>query len=305
MPELKRKKSHKRLSNAMVFLLVFFIFLLVFGGICLWAVVQINHDRGSSDPSTPSSSGEPVFTASDARSLLVITVDDDAPQGFIAVRSDPANARLRTMAIPRDTELYEGTEAYRLWELYQARGVIATQAALESLTGIAFDNYAIITYENIERLITYLENGVYITLSENLEYSGEGYFISMEGGPRSLTAPQVVNVLRYPAWQGGRRQKANIQAQMLAAILNQYLTEARIATGDKDFSTIVNLLQSDIRVSHFASAKAGLDDLSRQNKEGNICETMVFEGEFVGNGDLLRFYAASDIQDILRPIFGG
>ena len=39
MPSLKRKKSHKRLSNALVFLVAFLLFLLLFGGLCLWAVV--------------------------------------------------------------------------------------------------------------------------------------------------------------------------------------------------------------------------------------------------------------------------
>ena len=305
MPALKRKKSYKRLSNAMIFLLAFLVFLLVFGGLCLWAVVQINQDRKSTvSSSSPSSSDELIFTQDDARTLLLITVDGEDPQGFVAVRFDPANSRFRTMAIPRDTEVYEGATPYRLWELYKEKGIAGTETALETLTGIHFDNYASITYTGIERLVTYLGNGVYITLSENLEYTGEGYFINMEGGPRSLTAPQVVNVLRYPAWHGGRRQKAGIQAQMVSAVINQYMIQSRIATGDKDFGAIVNMIQSDIHVSHFTSAKPGLDALSKRNTEGTISEEITFEGEFVGSGDQIRFYAADDIQAKLEPVFG-
>ena len=115
MPALKRKKNHKRLSNAMIFLLAFLVFLLVFGGLCLWAVVQINQDRKpTASSSSPSSSDELIFTPDDARTLLLITVDGDDPQGFVAVRFDPANSRFRTMAIPRDTEVYEGATPYRL-----------------------------------------------------------------------------------------------------------------------------------------------------------------------------------------------
>ena len=151
--------------------------------------------------SSPSSSDELIFTQDDARTLLLITVDGEEPQGFVAVRFDPANSRFRTMAIPRDTEVYEGATPYRLWELYKEKGIAGTETALETLMGIHFDNYASITYTGIERLVTYLGNGVYITLSENLEYTGEGYFINMEGGCLLYTSRF------YPFFRVGGQQK--------------------------------------------------------------------------------------------------
>lgn len=51
----------------------------------------------------------------------------------------------------------------------------------------------------------YFGNGVIFDIPENLSYqdTGTGYFIEMDGGRRTLTAPQMLNVLRYPQWNGG------------------------------------------------------------------------------------------------------
>ena len=104
MPSLKRKKSHKRLSNALVFLVAFLLFLLLFGGLCLWAVVKINQERQSTqDPTTSVTEEGPIFSEEDAKTLLLVTTDAGEAQGFVAVRMDPAAGRISTMAFPRET----------------------------------------------------------------------------------------------------------------------------------------------------------------------------------------------------------
>lgn len=306
MPSLKRKKSHKRLSNALVFLVAFLLFLLVFGGLCLWAVVKINQDRQSSqNPGSSLSEEGPVFSGDDAKTLLLVTTDMGEAQGFVTVRIDPAAGRITTMAFPRETAVESGTDTYRLYELFASQGVVGVRDSLAALTGLSFDNYAVITYNNIEKLVTYLGDGLLTELPENLDYNADGYFIKLEAGTRVLTAPQVANVLRYPNWQGGKKQKAAIQAQLTASLINQYLIPARQSTADTDFSTIVNLLQSDIRVSHYNAAKAGLDYLGTLNKSnGAVCAAAAFPGEFVGSGSQLRFYADDQVREQLRPVWG-
>ena len=97
MPSLKRKKSHKRLSNALVFLVAFLLFLLLFGGLCLWAVVKINQERQSTqDPITSVTEEGPIFSEEDAKTLLLVTTDAGEAQGFVAVRMDPAAGRITT-----------------------------------------------------------------------------------------------------------------------------------------------------------------------------------------------------------------
>ena len=53
----EKKKTKRRMSNALIFLLAFIVFLLVFGGLCLWAVVKINEERLAGESSGLSPAG--------------------------------------------------------------------------------------------------------------------------------------------------------------------------------------------------------------------------------------------------------
>ena len=53
-----------------------------------------------------------------------------------------------------------------------------------------------------------LESGK--TLSVKLESSANNFSLKLTGGSRNLTPSQVVDVMRYPNWHGGRKQQADI-----------------------------------------------------------------------------------------------
>lgn len=300
-----KKKKHQKLNSVIVFLIAFVLFLLVFGGLCLWAFVRINEERRgeASEPASVVSQAGPVFTEEDAGNLLVVTVDDSAARGFIVVHSDPLNTRIRTLAVPRETAVDVGTEQQRLFELYAKQGVQEAEAAVGRLLGLEFGNYAVITYENVEKYISRLSDGLIFTLPEDLNYQDpEGKAsIKLEGGPRTLTASQVVNVMRYPNWYGGRKQQADVQAQLLAALINQYLLPARDL--QSDFETLTGVIQSDIKISHFTKAKTGLEYLASRNTEGAICSSVSLEGSYVGTGEAIRFEMADSANSSLRIVF--
>lgn len=301
----EKKKSKKRVSNVLVFLLAFVLFLLVFGGLCLWAVVQINEERRSreSADSGLNLSETVAFTEEDARNILIVTTDGGEAQGFVAVRADPSLTRMGAVAFPRDMVVDYETSEIRLYELYREQGIAVTRTALEKTSGVAFDNYAVITYENIERVIDHFEAGLIFMLTEDLDYQGDGLSIQLDGGLKTLSSSQVVDVLRYPNWHGGRKQRAQIQAQITAALINQYMTSSRAEQADGDFSALVNLVNSDILVSHYNEAKPGLAYLASRNT-GDICQVLDLEGEYQGSGDAIRFYAADRVVDRLEAAFG-
>ena len=302
----EKKKKKRRASNLLVFLLAFVIFLVVFGGLCLWAVVKINEERlaGESSAASGFSTSETVtFTQQDARNLLIVTTDGGQARGFVAVRADPSRTRMGAVAFPRDMVVDYGTSEIRLYELYAQEGIAVTRTALEESSGVTFDNYAVITYDNIQKAVDHFESGLIFQLNEDLDNEGDGLSIQLKGGLKTLSSAQVVSVLRYPNWHGGRRQQAQVQAQVAAALINQYLRASRSAQADADFSALVNLVQSDILVSHYTAAKPGLDYLASRN-DGEICQVLTVEGEYQGSGDALRFYAEGQVIDQLKSLFG-
>lgn len=303
----KKKKKHfsKRANNMLVFLLAFITFLVVFGGICLWAVVKINDERRSSEPSSSSSGSETIqFDETDARNLLIVTTDEDQPQGFVVVRTNPAKSRVTTLAVPRDTVVDYKTSEIRLYELAVQQGIPVARDAMTKLFDLKIDNYIVISYENIEKMVDYFESGIILKLDEDLDYRNDKFSVSIDGGLRTLSASQAVKVLRYPVWRGGRKQRADIQAQMTAALMNQYMRSSRQEAADDDFSFLVNLAsKTDILVSHYSSAKTGLAHLAERN-DGSICSAITLPGEYQGSGDAIRYYAADDIQKTLKSSLG-
>ncbi|MDD2361539.1 MAG: LCP family protein [Oscillospiraceae bacterium] len=299
----RRKQRKKKINNIMVFLLAFVLFLVVFGGICLWAVIKINEARQTSEPSSVVSSDEPSFGPEDARTLLIVTTYKGESQGFVAVRANPEKSAVHTLAFPRDTVVDYKTSEIRLHELTDRHGIVVARDALSTLTGISFDNYMVITYDNIEKLITHFESGVIMNINEDLNYRDQDMVVDLDSGLRTLSAAQAVNVLRYPSWNGGRKQQADIQAQMTAALINQYMKASRENKADDDFSFIVNLAaKTDILVPHYKNAKQGLSYLA-ENNDGNLCKSVSFAGGYQGSGKEIRYYAADNIKVSLKSIF--
>ena len=76
-------------------------------------------------------------------------------------------------------------------------------------------------------------------------------------------------------------------------MINQYLTEARKSKADDDFGNIVNLMTTDIRVSHYNESKDALLYLASRNTNADICAVTRVEGEYVGSGAEIRL----EVQD--------
>ncbi len=300
----KSIQARKRTNNVVVFLLAFVVFLIVFGGICLWAVIKINQERRSAESSISSDLSDTVqFDNNDANNLLIVMVDNGTAQGFVSLRFDPAKSKIRALAIPRDTIVDYKLNEIRLYKLYDEHGAQAARDAFSSLTDIVFDNYLVITYEKIGSLIEHLESDLVITLNENLEYSGDNLSTHISGGRRTLSASQVIDVLRYPAWHGGRIQRSAVQAQIAAALINQYMKPSRQTLADNDFGTIVNLaLKTDILVSHYRNAKEGLAFLAQRN-DGSICTDLTLPGKYEGSGDSIRYYTPENIKEMLQSSY--
>ncbi|MDD3692304.1 MAG: LCP family protein [Oscillospiraceae bacterium] len=302
----KNKSIHarERTNNVIVFLLAFVVFLVVFGGICLWAVIKINQERRSAESPTSSDLSETVqFDDTDANNLMIVMVDNGTAQGFVSLRFDPAKSKISALAIPRDTVVDYKLSEIRLFELYDKHGVQSAKDAFSSLTDIEFDNYYVITYEKIGSLIEHLESDLVMTLNENLEYSDNNLSIHISGGRRTLSAAQVIDILRYPAWRGGRIQRSAIQAQITAALINQYMKPTRKTLADSDFGTIVNLaLKTDILVSHYRNAKAGLAFLAERN-DGSICTDLTLPGKYEGSGNSIRYYTPDNIKEMLQSSY--
>lgn len=303
MPEYRPKKKKKsRAGSVALSLLVFVLFLAIFGGVFLWAIID-NRLPTDGASSTASEEAGPHFTGEDVRWLFIAAQDGSEPRGFVAVRADPQNGRIHAVAVPKETEVADGTTLIRLDELFRKNGVAAAQAAVGNLLGVSFPHYVSMTYANIEKLLQYFDSSLQFTLTEDLDCREGDYFIKMNSGRYTLTPKQAVDILRYPSWQHkGLQQQADIHAEMLAALVNQYMTAGRESQLEADFSKVAELAKTDIRISHFTAYRESLQALAKANG-GAVCTPVSLEGRYVGGGEDKRFAADGAAEQMTR-LFG-
>lgn len=284
----------RSMRNGMTFLVTFVVFLILFGAIMIWGVSEFWRQSHGDEPAEPSPSTAPStgYTDDDTRRLLLVTEEEGAAQGFVVLSAEPAAGRMSAVALPRETVVTQGTQQLRLFELYRERDMATVTEQVAALLDQPIDNWAVFSYDGLQKLITHLGDGVIFTLSEPVSYeTADGITVHMKSGARTLTATQVTDLLRYTDWHGGRGARAQVQAELVAAVVDQYLVPSRFDEEDTDFHTIVNLCRSDIRTSQFVESRDGLLLLARRN-QNDLCRVLSLEGEFVGVGESMRFEPA-------------
>ena len=285
-------RSNRHVRNSTVFLVTFLVFLLLFGGVMFWGVTEFWQQTKEPTPTPESTPSTPVVSP-DYR-LLRVTEEAGEAQGFVVLSAEPSKGRIQVIPLPRETVVTEGVTQARLFEWYQTTDMPTLTQQVGALLGFEIHHWAVLTYENLQRLVTYLGDGVIYTLGESISYQAAGgNTVHMKSGARTLSATQVTDLFRYDAWHSGRRGRADIQGDVLAAIIDQYFVDTRFDEADTDFHTIINWVRSDILTSDFAAARNDLLTLARHNQR-NLCTLRRPAGEFIGVGDAMRFEMAED-----------
>lgn len=284
------KKTGRGMKSSVAFLITFLVFLVLFGGVMIWGVAEFwQQNYGTADEPQPQPTEAPAVRPN--HTLLLITEEAGGAQGFVVLSAEPALARVRVIPVPRETTVTVGVKQSRLFEMYLMDGIPAVTAQISNLLGMDIDHYAVLTYQNLQKYVTYLGDGLIYTLPENISYESAAGTVNMKSGARTLSAAQTVDLLHYTGWHSGRRGCANAQGEIVAALIDQYFVASRFDEADTDFGTLINLVRSDILTSQFAAARDDLYALARHN-ERNVSVLCPPKGEFVGVGDAMRFEMA-------------
>lgn len=299
-----RKTAESLHNGRRTVLLLFVLFFVLFGGLSAWVIWSMSREAAKEADTAPITMAvQDAFTEADTRTLLLITEDEGEAQGFVLVRFDPASNRMRTLALPRETVIAQnGKKEKRLFELYNTQHGAGMEPYIEQLTGFPVDYYAVLSYDGLEELLNLAQDGLAFTLPENLKYDMAGYTIQIGGGMQVLSATQVTDVLRYPAWNGGRPQRTAVQAQVISACINQYFTED-VMQDDRGYEACVAVADTNVlREAYYASREA-LSVMASRNS-GEICQHLTISGEYKGDGGDTRFYLDTSINPAIRSAFG-
>lgn len=285
-------KKRQSSRSGLAFLLTFLVALALFGGLTAWVLVDLWAPADTPSSVTPTTTTAPSVTEQTDRRMLLITEDGGEAQGFVAIAVEPQMGRVRIVPVPRETTVTVGTEQTRLFERYKNTDLGTVTAEVANLLQWDITHYAVISYHALTQFVTYLNEGVIYTLTENISYQNAvGTTVNMAAGARTLSATQVPDVLRYTAWHGGRRARANAQGDIVAALFDQYFTATRLEGNDSDFKKFISLTRSNILTSDYVTAQDTLLAVARRNSF-DISTMTPPKGEFIGIGEAMRFEIA-------------
>jgi len=285
------KKRQKRRSGS-AFLLTFLIALVLFGGLSAWVMIDLLAPADTPTPTAPTTTTAPPVTEHKDLRMLLITEDAGEAQGFVVISIETQMGRVRVVPLPRETTVTTGTEQVRLFEWYRTADLDAVTAGVGDLLDWDLSCYAVMSYHALTQFVTYLNEGVIYTLDENISYTNSvGTTVKMAAGARTLSASQVSDLLRYNAWHGGRRARANVQGDITAALFDQYFTAPRFDEQDSDFKKFISLTRSNILTSDYVTARESLLSVARRNSF-DISKVTPPKGEFIGVGEAMRFEIA-------------
>ncbi len=259
------KRRFRVPSKRMQYILAFSALLLVLVLLFCWMMIHHKLDErqennaSSDNPSSVISAD--AFTAEDEGHLLLIVGDEDATR-FILVNTDPANSAIRVTAVAEDAITSDGMT---LTPLYQKSGAARIVSLLASAADIPLRHYAAVSKTNTERWFSRFDGAINMTLSETITFcvTENGEKQQLEAGEHTLAAATATELILYADGQIG--------AQVIAAMLGQYLQEGRYLP--TDFSYLANIAQTSLRIGDFNDYRSCLEHLAAQNTQNNFSLT--------------------------------
>ena len=285
-----KKVSGRRVVS---FVLASLLLLLAIAAMVAWIVIRFHQ----SEPTTPTESTddtsqyEDPLTAVD--SSLIIFDMENGPR-FVLVQTDPAGLSVNIASIPANITDEKGNT---LSTILTKHGSLKVTQTLSAVLELPIAHYITWSADGAQNFLNELDGGILFNLPEPISYADEnGMTVRLSAGEQKLTGIQAAAVLRFTAWKDASLTQA-VSAQMVAAVLNQYLVpEQRL---DGYFAALADTAQTDLRIDNYNSFRRVLSHLSEHNI-GGLCRIVTLPGEN-RDGRFAPNIAAMKEQSILFP----
>lgn len=189
--------------------------------------------------------------------VLVLGVDRSPSSVDTGIRSDtimivqvePGTGRIKLLSIPRDLlcEIAPGWRD-RINAAYAYYGVVGAKEAVEKLTGIRIDNYAVVDFEGFRGVVDAM-GGVKVEVKEGAFPPQQ----DMGKGVRKLNGRKALFYARYRDTPGGDLDRMERQQRLVAALRSQVLERDTLTELPEIISVMNENIETDMGVRETVS----------------------------------------------------
>lgn len=285
------------------FLIAFFVTLLIMAGVFYFLMLMTGGG-------TPAPAAEevnlPVTTClpqSDRRLCALITLSenyDTPPDVFLLAGFLPDKGRLAVCLLPPKTLITAGDGIATLEELF-ARGGVAYAAKLAgSYFGIDIARSGTM---DVRSLTSFMETIGFFEyeLTTTLDYPLHQRQVVMPAGRQLLGGRGIMDILAYPAYKGGEKERSDRGAMLLTQMFNYHLPACLSERGDSLCKSFLNNCQTDLSYKDYEERKSAARFLAAL--ELPAATAVYVEGSL--NRDYSSFLLTESCLERLHSVYSG
>ncbi|MCL2508798.1 MAG: LCP family protein [Oscillospiraceae bacterium] len=258
---LTTEKERQRMKNRR-FLIGFLIFFLVFGTFSVLYLLR-GYDFDLSrlidvrDEKTSEASErgtELSFSDSEAYVLLYCTDIEGAEMRFISLVKIDLEGRAFTVCSlsPNERVGLRGESPETLMEHYRRGGAKRLMSAVAEFSSVKISRYAASDDNGFKKAVN-LAGLLTLNVESRISYRTEDFTFILPAGQQRLRGDDLLRYMRYCAATGDAG--LGKQSEAIGQMLVQYINERNLQSGENLFSSVRNLLSSDITIMDFIGCK--------------------------------------------------
>lgn len=212
-------------------------------------------EENTSVEETTASSGEALegLNFEDSLSFLILCSEEKKLTFCQLVSVDVGANKIRIKPVPVDYSLETPTGEMTVSEIFSGQSMSVLAASFSS-KHINIKKYVHITEENFRRLMSKLGT-VSVEINGYYEFNIDAVKYTFSPGTQNMTSDIL---LKYMKFARTGEEALRLQANAVAAVFRQHFTSENFSKGEKFFSELINLVDTNITAFDYSAAASVL-----------------------------------------------
>jgi len=242
-----------------------------------------------------------VPTQKDSINFLIALGEksDGIAKTYMLIRINPLSGQIPVCVFNENTAAKTIEKNDTLGGFYAKGGIVMAKQALEYTFDIKIDRYAKTTYEDYKTVLNTL-GAVEFTVPYSLNYEGSDKIVKITSGKQLLNGAKIVDIMQYPKYKGGELERMNMNAEVTAAAINQFLSIWLSSKIDDIFSMVINLVDTDFTADDFEKLKPSMEFVARLSEKPS--QAIYLDGKIDNQTSVIMPSAA--LKALIKTLYG-
>ena len=261
---MKRETNDWLMGFSTSFGITFFAMMLVLGAVCF---ISYSRAQARNEPQKTQETAAPntYLPSTEERLTLLVAGCEKAgmePETYLLLGFLPDQGKIALCVLPSHTYLEYGGQGTTIGRMWRQGGLGYAQKGLAQYLDIPIHRRVLVETEDLDQLIRCI-GPVDYDLAVDLDYELEDRQIAMPRGHYLMDGRRVMDVITYPAYKGGERERSDRAALLIAQIIRQSLPLFLEDAGAELQETALSVLDTDLSATDCLQRSAALQFLAR------------------------------------------